>query len=386
MNWFNENHIKIMRTIKDPFSKNIKGYVLPHAGTLYTGNILSHTLQFIPNNYFNKITIFYYPANDSENIIINQNEKYYHEYYVLMKTLNYVCKNIWNYDNKNINGVNIRDYIKLNKTIPKIDKNTLLIISADFSHFLPLNDAIKKENCASNALMYRKFDNNLECLNVVDTKKTFEIMYNIIPNNYNLHWIGRTRSPGLKGVGYLSFFIKKQQNIENLKMPNGIFITAYDANMQQRECLGEWFNKNKKYNITIENNLIKKVVYLASTSSRLTGGLNIEIPITNYTITYLYKTNNKKFIRGYHGIKYKAFFLPNVFLENTYNNGIWIDQLDKFWKKGNNFNIKYTLNKLNHKANNLNNNIDKKFTRKNNKKNMKPNYTLYYCDIVHKNL
>ena len=33
-----------------------------------------------------------------------------------MKTLNYVCKNIWNYDIKKINGVNVRDYIKLNKT------------------------------------------------------------------------------------------------------------------------------------------------------------------------------------------------------------------------------------------------------------------------------
>ena len=33
MEWFNKNDIKIHHLLRDPFSNNIKGYVLPHAGT-----------------------------------------------------------------------------------------------------------------------------------------------------------------------------------------------------------------------------------------------------------------------------------------------------------------------------------------------------------------
>mgnify|MGYP001198951000 CR=1 FL=1 len=52
------------------------------------------------------------------------------------------------------------------------------------------------------------------------------------------------------------------------------------------------------------------------------------IPITNYTITYLYKEKkSQNFIRGYHAILKNALFLPGVFLENTYENGKWIKKI-----------------------------------------------------------
>jgi hypothetical protein len=381
MNWFNQKHININKLLKDPFNKNIKGYVLPHAGTLYSGSILSHTLQFPPLNYFKKILIIYYPANIYENVIIGKKEKYFHEFFVPMKTLDYVTKYIWKYGKKNIEGINIRNSDKnLLNNLELISDETLLIISADFSHFLPLQEAKVKENCAAHSIMHKYFSTHLQCLDIVDIKDSFELMYKIIPTNYNLQWIGRTRSPGEKGVGYLSFFIKQPQNNNNFKIPDGIFVTAYDLNMQQRECLGKWFDKNLKYNKLIENQLINKVLHNASTTSRLTKGENINIPVTHYSITYLYKTNTKKFIRGYHGIKGEEFFLPDVMLENTYNNGTWIEKNDIKWKKYKKFNIKYTLNKIKEKAKNLN----KKFTRKNKKYNN--NYILYYSDVVHKKI
>ena len=51
--------------------------------------------------------------------------------------------------------------------------------------------------------------------------------------------------------------------------------------------LGKWFNKN--YSLNVEKNLIDKVISLAKSTSRLTNGNFLEIPITNYTVTYLYR-------------------------------------------------------------------------------------------------
>ena len=204
-------------------------------------------------------------------------------------------------------------------------------------------------------------------MKVVDDVKSFELLYKLIPNSWNLQWIGRTRSPGMKGVGYLSFIIKN--NIK-LKLPDSIFITAYDQEMNTRECLGEWYSKNNKYTKKSEKLLKDKVLYLAKKTSRLTGGRNKEIPLTHYSISYLYKDNKNDFIRGWHGIKYNAFYLPEVILENVYDNGQWIKYNDKEWPQIYNFNMDETLNKL----------IDKSGSNKVKK------YDIYYNDIRHFNV
>ena len=42
-----------------------------------------------------------------------------------------------------------------NKKIPKINiANTLVVASIDFSHFLPMSDAIPLEDCAAHAIMH----------------------------------------------------------------------------------------------------------------------------------------------------------------------------------------------------------------------------------------
>ena len=53
-------------------------------------------------------------------------------------------------------------------------------------------------------MMFRKL-NSSHYNNIVDPRLSFKRVYDIIPETYFLHWRGRTKSPGNKGVGYLSF-------------------------------------------------------------------------------------------------------------------------------------------------------------------------------------
>ena len=354
--WFHQSHLKLNKKI---IIDDLHGYVLPHASTKYTGHILSHTLRFQPKKHFNHINIIYYPAYDEENIIDNDGQKYYHEYYVIWKTLAYVIKNFWKLPNANkikFKGFNVRENPDINIPHMHSHKNTdLIIVSADFSHFKEMHEALALENCAAHSLMHRKYDT--DCNHVVDHIKSFELLYRTIPNTFMLQWVGRTRSDGVKGVGYLSFLIRNHILARDKGNADGVFVTAYDDNMIARECLGEWFtkkdtSKNKKVS---EHNLINKVINLAKTSSRLTGGRSIRVDGDYYyTITYLYKdhinTKLHNFIRGWHGIMHNAFYLPDVMLENTFNNGTWITHHNHTWKRGNKFNIKQTLRKLTHKA------------------------------------
>ena len=124
-----------------------------------------------------------------------------------------------------------------NHGIPAYDSNTLLVISADFSHFLDMKTAISLENKAARAIMFNHLvrSHNMEkVLNVIDEVDSFRLLFRLLPNA-NIQWIGRTRSPGLKGVGYLSFLIRHQPVIYKLPRPSGIFISAYDRDMKYLE-------------------------------------------------------------------------------------------------------------------------------------------------------
>jgi len=315
--WFKSTDITKHNPI---YLDNLHGYVLPHAGTSYTKHILSHTLRFRPTKKFKYILIIFLPAGENPDVGEN-----YHEYSVPLETLKVF------YPRKTYIKYNILD------TPPDISKlnkeNTLYVVSADFSHFLDLQSAIHLENCAAHSLMHKRLNN--ECNHVVDNIRNFKRMYTLLPG-ISLQWIGRTRSPGEKGVGYLSFLLRDKPN----KKPDRLFITAYDNDMRQRESLGK-NNWNKK----IEKDLIVDVINKASKTSRLTAGQFLDVPITNYTITYLYKDTSKKMIRGWHAILKDTLYLPNVFLENTYDNGTWMKPTDKEWPQNNNFNLDHTINK-----------------------------------------
>jgi len=332
--WFDSKHIKKHKKIT---LNKLHGYVLPHAGTTYTGDILSHTLRFRPKKIFDTILIIYLPSTPQPDIIIDINTKYYHEYYVIYETLKkifpnkkYIGFNLTSEDNPDISGLEIC--------------NTLYIISADFSHFLPFDDAIKKENCAAHALVLKQLE---KCNKDVDDIRSFKKLYELLPN-INLQWVGRSRSSGVKGVGYLSFLIREQPILDtnSKSKPDGFFVTAYDEHLRQRECLGN----PKEWSKALEKELTNEVISNAKLTSRLTNGEGLDIPITNYIVTYLFKDDSQKFIRGWHSILMNALYLFDVFLENTHDNGDWIKATDTEWKRGENFDLEPTKQKLKKKA------------------------------------
>lgn len=346
--WYNSKDINIPPNslIKMP---NLHGYVLPHAGTAHTKKVINHTLRFVPTKKFDSIYILYYPAYETENIDIN-GKKYYHEYYVILKIMKYVLSRIWRIPNIKIVPINVRDSSPQLLNSIKYQNNCLYIVSADFSHHKPFQIAHELENCAAHSILHRALDDKI-CNKEIDHINSFKLLYKILPTKFMLQWIGRSRSSGEKGVGYLSFLIRAPM----IKKAHGFFVTAYDVEMNSRECLG---NVNQWTEI-LENNLVKDVLYKAQTTSRLTGGKNLDIPVKYYSVTYLYKEpNNQEFIRGYHAIKTSALYLPGVFLENTYENGKWIKYNDTQWDhSGTKFDLNETLQKLSNKGGFESNNI-----------------------------
>ena len=323
--WFKKDDI-LEHKFKPIVLENLHGYVLPHAGTAHTGHILAHTLRFRPKKEFNTILIIYLPAHKTPNV-----GKEYHEYHVPSSALKLY------YPDKKYIGFNVltdnRDMLN------KIDlQSTLVVVSADFSHFLDLPSAMKTENCAAKAIMQRVM--NHKCREHVDDMRSFEILYSMLSKSMMLQWIGRTRSSGKKGVGYLSFLIRDKP--DTLKhRPDGLFVSAYDRDMRSRECLGE-YNWSKE----TENGLIARVLQAARTTSRLTGGAFTDVPITHYTVEYLYRDTKNEFIRGVHAIKSVALYLPSVFLDNVYDNGEWMEDSDIEWPQDYHFDLDPTLDKL----------------------------------------
>ena len=350
---FNPKYLSKYEQIK---VKGLHGYVLPHAGTKYIGKIISHTLRFCPTKQFNKVIIFYLPSHNEPNVSYRK-KKYYHEYLVPWKCFDYFFKD------KDITytGVNVKES---SNTSFNYDKKTIYIISADFSHHKLFHDAIHLENKAAKSVMFRDYSDT-GYNQVIDDLRTFKYVNNIIPDNLSFQWIGRSRSEGLKGVGYLSFLIRDPP-LPSKKQPNGIFVTVYDSGMVSHECLGEWFTKKAPWNKVTENKLINRVINLGKTTSRLTGGTKINSDLKHYTITYLYKKNTKGMIRGWHGIKKGAFYLSDVFLENTHSNGQWFTKNDILWNNGP-FKLNDTFKKLEQKAN------SRKFN----------SYTLYESNVKH---
>ena len=351
--FFKSNHLHKYESI---YIKDLHGYVLPHAGTEHSGTIISHTMRFKPTKKFTKVMIIFLPSYNKPNTTYKGN-RYYHEYLVPWRS----CEYFYSHMNLEYIPINILD----NPSFEEYDKDTIYIVSADFSHFLPLQKSIELENKAAKSMMFRDF-RSTPYNKIVDHKLSFKYLYQVIPQSFVLQWIGRTRSHGLKGVGYLSFLIREQPNPKT-KKPNGIFVTVYDKDMNSRECLGEWFDSHKVWSRKIEKDLVKKVIHLSETTSRLTGGQKISIPLTHYTITYLYKKTTQKMIRGWHGIQNNAFYLSDVFLENTHSNGGWILPGDRRWERGT-FSLSDTLKKLNIKSG-----IDDKSKK----------YTLYENRVIH---
>lgn len=339
--WFHSSDLTVLPNIT---VDELHGYVLPHAGTRFTGNIISHTLRFKPIIKYKKAIIFYYPASEYEDIEDidgkggksgKSGKKYYHEYYVPWQSCLYLLDQDIEY---------IPFNIRLNKIPPiAFSSEVLIIVSSDFSHFYPFHNGFQLENKAAHALMHKNIDLTLSCTKIIDDYRTYEILFDYIPKNYYLKWIGHDRSD-TNGVGYMSFLLLSTVK----KQFDGLFVTVYDAQMDAHECLGSW---DKNVN---EEEFIQHTLKSATVSSRLTNGEKIGTPIKFITITYLHKELNKTlpFIRGWHSIyAYGAFYLSDVLLEHSYPNGNWIKQTDTEWQSDTNFKLNDTFDSLKKKSN-----------------------------------
>jgi hypothetical protein len=389
--WFSvkdiDSSIPIYRT------DDINGYVLPHAGTEYTGDIIRHTLQFQPGHLesIRRVYIYYYPANSSPDVTINgssshigsnddndiddriilsciSSNKCHHELYVPFRTLLHYFRK-WNVNTGGITfiPVNVRDILigrrggrtrtfRPNRSSKRIHSrkkyrwhngggssggrggsgsgSDFYILSADFSHHKPFQYAISAENKAAHAIVTDTLSGAATptaYLNEIDDTRTFRVFKQKHPS-LSFQWIGRTRSPGESAVGYLSFLIRPVFQPSKSKMPiDGIFVTCYDAGMNARECLGKWFAENGGWSRSVESGFISEVKRKAQTESRLTGGQGTHLPITRCVITYLFTERDHIFIRGWHSIQTNAIYLPDVLLEHAKEDGSWITPRDTEW-------------------------------------------------------
>ena len=148
IDWYHSEDINVS---KDDliYLNDLHGYVLPHAGTSHTKHVLNSTLRFTPTKKFKKIYIIYYPAYPKENVEYN-GKVYYHEFYVLYRLMTHICNNVWNKENINIIGINIKE----REYNGSYESDSLYIISADFSHHKLFAEAHKLENCAAHAIMH----------------------------------------------------------------------------------------------------------------------------------------------------------------------------------------------------------------------------------------
>ena len=384
MNWFNPKDlissslIDQRPTIDVP---DVYGYVLPHAGTKYTGKIIQHTLQFRPIHIekTKRVYIYYYPANQTPDIRLSvdksrtisddgvilsslfMNTECHHELYVPFRTILHYFR-VWNVNIDRIKFIPIN--IRENNLSPKRRRGwrsqsvrklqghdsggsgtrryrrpingNFYIISSDFSHHKSFKYAISNENKAAHAILTNSLQVTRDYLDEIDDVRTFRVFIKRHPN-LSFQWIGRTRSPGESAVGYLSFLIRPLFRPANCNTPiDGIFVTCYDSHMNARECLGEWFSETTghSWSLETENNFITKVKHKAQTESRLTGGEGLTRPITRCLITYLFKElPHVSFLRGWHSIQRNAIYLPDVLLEHAKEDGSWITNTDTEWNR-----------------------------------------------------
>ena len=68
--------------------------------------------------------------------------------------MQYAVKN-WNMSNKTFIGLNVQTELYKLQNI-NLD-NTLIVVSADFSHYMPMQEAIKLENCAAKSILHEVY-------------------------------------------------------------------------------------------------------------------------------------------------------------------------------------------------------------------------------------
>jgi hypothetical protein len=291
--WFHSKDLSSTIDLPTVVVDDIYGYVLPHAGTQYTGDIIQPDI-IIPDadahdtsneTLDNRVILSSISTAECDHelyVPFRTILHYFRKWSVNTKGIKFIPVNIKDIQNKWMNNEGAGGRPKSRRRQRQRDKlrhrnktrqrhrhvnGTFYIISADFSHHKPFNYAIPNENKAAHAIV----TDSLECaydtppyLDEIDDVRTFRVFKTKHPN-LSFQWIGRTRSPGENAVGYHSFLIRPEfQPMKSDSPPiDGIFVTCYDSKMNARECLGEWFSTVEGHTWTpqIEKAFIKKPTY-----------------------------------------------------------------------------------------------------------------------------
>lgn len=334
--WFETQHLQRHQPV---VTEDMLGVALPHAGTAHCGHVLSHTLRFRPRVVPLKFVLLYLPAQrtpdaDSEAPTWLAPQHRHHEVVVPLLAMLHLwpstVKASWT-------------FYDVSRDIPRGMTGTFVVVSSDWSHFRQFSAVRHAEDAAASALTHGSFIRP----DIVDSLPAFR--FGTLPHT-SWQWVGRSRSVGMRGVGYLSFLLRRDP--VSLRGTVGFFVTGYGPSFQARECLGEYED------VTLRGlrTLVQKVRRLAATQSpRLSPHAKaIDARDVNMVVSLLYPSKLTQFIRGWHTVRAcGATYLSNVFLEHTHESGIWMDATYDTWVPPYHqlqFDMKHTLKQLMLKA------------------------------------
>jgi hypothetical protein len=201
------------------------------------------------------------------------------------------------------------------------DRPSFTVVSCDWSHGLPLQEAIYLENRAVMSLLFGNllFD---AARVAIDSPRALQQA----PGGTHWEWTGRSFSSGTRPVGYMSLILRKRRPIQKAY---GYFVTAYDDAYRARECLGETGNPSAA---ALEA-LVERVIRLGSQSApRLDRSLDTA-PVRHVLVTELHRTvPGERFVRGLHSASAcGAIYISSVFLEHVMENGVWVGPTQTRW-------------------------------------------------------
>ena len=340
--WFRAAHLKPhARIVVD----DMVGLCLPHAGTLHCGSVLSHALRFAPSRPPARFVLLYVPAQsvpdaDAEAPAWVPAEHRHHEVVVPLRAVLHLWPELaeagkarWHFHDASST-----------KRAPS-PRGAFVVVSCDGSHHMSFVEARRLEDAAAAAVGHGSFE--AVDRRALDALAAFRIG---TPNGHSWQWVGRSRSRGERGVGYLAFLLRRLPR--TFQRVRGVFVTAYGPDFHTRECLGE-FGEVTAATVTA---LAQRVRRRASGAHPRLAPSRGALPSARVRLTVALLTPSRRgvFVRGWHAIRAcGATFLSVVFLEHTDESGAWIGARAASWPpraQGVPFDLAPTFQRLRNKS------------------------------------
>ena len=338
--WFSPRDLPLhprRRTTVD----GMRGISLPHAGTRHCGHVLAHALRFVPPAMPTRIVVVYQPVSPTPNVLKEHTRNAHrgfplpaeHAYHEALVPVYAMCT-LW----PEVRGASWA-FVNVNAREPPpphdeadTEEGAFVVVSCDWSHHLPMNEAMPLEDRAVVALQHGKLD-SAAARAAMDSVGAFKVAQQIRPNPgpFVWQWVGRSRSGGERGVGYLAFLLRRT----DVEGASKYFVSAYDEEFRLRECLGTSGTSGKNPTQAELRDLMRRV---ARSGSRARPRLNRDLGpgrVPYLTVTAMYDDEpapgagaavvENEFIRGWHSVSAcGATYVASVFLKHVFEGGGWI--------------------------------------------------------------